>query len=217
MLRVVGAIIALLLCPSFAVGQQPTQPRFWKGKLEIHQFNFSFGTQTQENKTTLFRGVDLWKYEYELYQNPDGVAREELTAMNRNRSVEGPLDIRLLDYTRGSGFVFDKGGKEATRGPLVPVSGRTSGSRRILGLVCVGTNYEWATSQHATVQLQSWRAQNSSFKVPLLEVEYFTDNTGALLALTITVVRSLEPVPHLPNSLFQLPPGLNVVEVPSVR
>jgi len=217
MCRALGVGAMFLLLPLFAAAQQPLQSGFWKGRLQIHQFNFSFGTRTQGKKTDVQRGVDIWKYEYELYQNANGIAREELKSLNRNRSVELPLDIRIMNYGRGTGFVFDRGGKEAITGPFVPVAGRALGSRRILGFECEGKEYEWTTFQHAAVRLQTWTARNSSFKVPLLQVEYFNDDTGALLALTIQMVSELEAVPDLPPSLFQIPQDLHVVKVPTVR
>lgn len=217
MRRALGLTFVVLLFSCFAFAQKPVQPLFWKGKFQIYQLNFSFGTRTERNRTEVHRGADLWKYEYELYQNADGVARQELTSMNRNRTVEGPLDVRLMDYSRGSGIVFDKGGKDALSGPLVPVPGRRSSQRRILGFDCEGKEYDWTTFQGAKVNLQSWSAQDSTLKVPLLEVEYFTDDKGSLLALTIQVVSEIEPVSQLPDSLFQFPRGLHVVKAPSVR
>ncbi len=213
----VKVVVALAFCAAPCGGQQASESGFWKGKFEIHQYNLSFGTGV-ENKALVFRSVDLWKSDYDLYQNPAGVAREELTHMNRNRSVEGPLDIRVLDYSRGDGLVFDKGGRDATKGPLIPpVPGKSLGSRRILGFKCEGKEYQWTTFQQAKVRIERWAPQDTSFKVPLLRVGYFTDDTGALLALTVEVVTQLEPVPNLPASLFEAPAGLHVVNLPSVE
>ena len=138
--------------------------------------------------------------------------------MNTNRSVEGPLDVRILDYSRGEGLVFDKGASLAIRGPLRPPGAeRALEPRQILGFTCDVAEYRWTDLQHGTVQLQRWTARDSSLRVPLLEVEYYADNSGALLALTVRVVSELETAQQLPASLFQAPPGLKITEVPFVQ
>lgn len=190
---------------------------FWRGELEIRRFNFSYAVGVR-NGNRVVRSVGVWKRNYDLYQNPGGVVREVLTSINRNRSVEGPMDVRLFNYLDGKGLVFDKGRSQAVEGPILPpVPGRTLGKRFILGFSCEGSDYEWKTPQHATVELQSWTANNSSFKVPLLQVEYFTDGVGALIAMTVRVVSRVEPSAELPASLFQPPAGLRVVHVPMVQ
>lgn len=217
MRKAVVLSLPIVLLGSVAGAQETPQTGFWKGKFEINQYNLSFATGV-ENKTLVFRGVDLWKNDYDLYQNPAGVAREELTHMNRNRSVEGPLDIRLLNYNRGDGLVFDKGGSDATRGPLIPpASEKSLGSQRILGFQCEGKEYQWTTFQHARVRVERWAPRDTTFKVPLLRVDYFTDDTGALLAVTLELVTQLDAVPDLPASLFEPPAGLKVTKLPSIE
>jgi hypothetical protein len=209
--------LALALPLPAARAQYPSQSAFWKGKFEIFQFNLRYGIGV-ENQNLVDRSMELWKSVYDLYQDAEGVAREELTHLNRNRSVEGPLDVRILDYSRGEGLVFDKGGPSAIRGPLrPPATGQALEAREILGFTCDGTEYRWTTFQQATVQLQRWTARDSSLKVPLLEVEYFTDNTGAMLSLTVRVVSKLEKSPQLPASLFEPPKGLKITEVPDIE
>ena len=212
------ALALIFLTPGLlANAQQDSRSTFWKGKLEVRQFNFSYAVGVR-NKSHVVRSVGVWKSNYDLYQNPEGVVREELTFINRNRSVEGPMDVRLFNYAGGKGLVFDKGSPQAVEGPLAPpVPGRRLGERRILGFTCEGKEYQWKTFQQATVELQSWTANDSSLKVPLLQVEYFTDNTGALLALTVRVVSHVEPASDLLPSLFRPPAGLHVVHVPIVE
>jgi hypothetical protein len=160
----------------------------------------------------------VWETDYDLFQSPAGVVREQMTNMNWHPSVEAPMDIRLLDYTRGYGLVFDKGGRQAIRGPLSPpVAGTPLEQRQILGFICDGKQYDWTTPQHARVQLQRWSARDSDLKVPLLQVEYFTDDTGALLTLRVTAVSQLERTSGLPASLFEPPAGLHPIDVPSVE
>src|SRR5574337_812652 len=117
------AMSTVFLPPANA--QQSPQADFWKGKLEIRQFNFSYAVGVR-NKNLAVRSVDLWRSDYDLYQDLSGVAREELAFINRNRSVEGPMDVKLFNYANGTGLVFDKGRPQAIEGPLVPpVAGQT--------------------------------------------------------------------------------------------
>jgi hypothetical protein len=196
-------------------GQGCTQAGFWRGKVQIYQFNFSYGVAGGD-RAIASPSVDLWKYTYDLYQDPAGVAREQLTSMNRNRSVEGPLDVRLMDYGRGYGLIFDKGSPRAVAGPLTRGPGRALGQRTILGFACEGTEYQWKTFQHATVRLESWTARDGSFKVPLLQLEYFLESDGTLLSLTVEVVSEAEPSERMPSSFFEPPRGLRIVRLPSV-
>jgi hypothetical protein len=211
--------IALTLLSAKGGVPQLSAPHFWKGKYHVFYYDLSEKTSHDyiHNKDLIIRGSQLWTQEYDLYEGAGGIVREELTHMNRNRSVEAPMDIRLLDYTAGTGLVFDKGGREAIKGPLVPPApGRHLGSRLIMGFSCEGKEYEWKTFQGATVDLQRWSAVGSGPKVPLLEVSYFTDATGALLGLTVQVVEKLEPTEELPRSLFEPPPGLHIMPVPLI-
>jgi len=208
-------VLMILAMPAYA--QQDSQTASWKGKLEVRQFNFSYAVGVR-NQRLVVRSVDVWKTNYDFYQNTSGIVREELTFINHNRSVGGPMDIRLLNYADGEGLVFDKGRPEAIEGSLKPpVPGKSLGVKHILGFSCEGSEFEWKTFQHASVELQSWRVVNSSLRVPLLQVEYFSDDTGALIALTVRVASQVGPSPALPPSLFQPPEGLRIVHVPMVE
>ena len=212
-------LVCLTVLLGAAVGgaQQASHAGFWKGKLQITQYNFSNATVHDyvRGRDYTRRGVDLWKEEYNLYQSPAGVVREELISMNRGRSVEGPMDVRLLDYPRGYSLVFDKGGGRAVKEPLdPPVPGESIGSRGILGFVCDGREYKWSTFQRSKVELRSWSTRDSDFKVPLLQLESMSESDGALLALRVRVVSTLEPASGLPASLFEPPPDLDVISFP---
>ena len=130
------------------------QNDFWKGQYAIFQYHFMYGNDVKnENRVT--RSVWFREFDYDLYQNDSGIAREELTHMNTNRSVEGPLDVRLLDYAHGNGRVWDKGGNQVIEGPLGPlVPGKSLGTRQILGFTCEGKEYEWTTFQRARVRTE---------------------------------------------------------------
>lgn len=210
-------VVAFALCAGPGGAQEQSQPGLWRGRLQVFQFNFMYGVGVQD-RSLVTRDVEVRRSDYDLYQSAAGVAREELAHIDWNRSVEGPMDIRLFDYARGYGLVFDKGGSQAVRGPLVPpAAGKPLEQRRILGFVCDGTEYEWTTFQHARVELEQWYARDSDLRVPLLQVEYFTDDTGALLTLRVTAVSQLERASGLPASLFQAPAGLHAIDVPWIQ
>jgi len=210
-----AVVIWLLLLPLPRIASAPPADS-WKGKYSTFRYNFLYGKDTKA-ENVVSRNTELWRTDYELYQNDAGVARQELTHMNWKRSIEAPMDVRLLDYGHGYGRVWDRGGTQLIEGPLGPLAtGKSLGTRQILGFTCEGKEYEWTTFQHAKVQLQSWSAQNSTFRVPLLRVEYFTDDTDSLLGLTVEVVTAVEPANDLPSSLFEVPLGLHVSRVLSI-
>lgn len=220
-MRVVTTIIlAFVVSVARAGGQDSPRGSFWQGQFQVYQFTFTntIAHNSVLNKNFRYRGTDLTKYTYKLYQNPDGVAREELASMNRNRSVEAAIDVRLLNYRTGEGIAFNKSGIQGIKGPLVPpVQGKDIGERRILGFACAGQEFRWQTNQGGMVELQRWSARNSDFRVPLLDVEYSADRTGALLGLWIRTVNRLEQADELPASLFESPSGLHFVQVPIVE
>jgi hypothetical protein len=204
--------LAVVLGSALSWAQEHSQPDSWKGKYEFYQFNLG------EDKGLAFHDAFNWKSDYDLYQNRDGVARLELTHLNRNRLLEGPLDIQLLDYRQGVGWVWDKGGALAIKGPLgPPAEGKSLGTRQILGFTCEGKEYERTTFQQGKVQLQSWSARDTNFRFPLLRVSYHTTSTGVLSALIVQVVTQLEPVSDLPASLFEVPAGLRATAVRSIE
>jgi len=215
---------AILICLAALVGgapsgaQERSGPSSWKGKYVEYQFNLAGAVAVggDTNGSVVHSGSD-WRSDYDLYQNDRGVVRLELTRMNRYRSVEGPLENKILDYSRGVGWIWDKGGTTAIEGPFgPPVAGKSLGRRQILGFTCGGEEYEWKTGQQSRVQLQSWSPQDTSFRFPVLRVQYVTDSAGVLLALIVDVVTQVEAVPDLPSSLFNPPAGLKVHSVPSL-
>ena len=204
--------LAVLLGGAISWAQDYSHSIFWKGKYEVYQFNLG------EDKGSVAHHADEWKSDYDLYQNQSGLVRLELTHMNRNRSIEGPLDIQITDYRQGVGWVWDKGSTLAIKGPLrSPSGGKSLGTRQIIGLTCEGKEYEWTTFQQAKVDLQSWSAQETNFKLPLLRVRYVTDSAGVLSALIVEVVTKLEPTTALPESLFEVPAGLQFNLVRSIE
>lgn len=226
-LRPALALCICLVAPLVAPVQ--TRPGAeWRGKLVIERFNFVYGTGQkyvygpggtfEGTKPLVARRVEPATRDYDLYQGRGGVVREQLTRATGQRSIGPPRDIRLLDYHTGSGLVFDKDGTTAMQGPLTPPAAPLDiGKRKILGFACYGKKYVWRTSQGATVELAIWTPAESGMIVPLLEVEYFTDKTEALLGLTVQFVSQIEPASNLPESLFQRPKGLRVTNVPFVQ
>src|SRR5579859_1420471 len=95
MLRTLFMGLIFITSSTLAKTPQLSESGFWKGKFEIFQYNFLHSTGVGD-RSLVSREMELWKFDYDLYANEQGVAREELTHMNRNRSLEGPLDVRLL-------------------------------------------------------------------------------------------------------------------------
>src|ERR1035438_1245839 len=144
----VAVVLCLMMWPLPRMTSAPPTD-FWKGKYAIFHYNFMYGKDVKD-ESRVSRSVWFREFDYDLYQNDAGVAREELTHMNTARMVEGPLDVRLLDYVHGYGRLWDKGGTQLIEGPLgPPVPGKSLGTRQILGFTCEGKEYEWTTFQHA--------------------------------------------------------------------
>jgi hypothetical protein len=215
----IHTLLTVVLTAGLSPAQQPSQTGFWQGKLESYSFDFFYGVGI-EDSTVISREGWVERHEYDLYQSPAGVAREELTNLTRTRTmtiVGSPYNIRIFDYTRGKGVAFFKDRQEGAEGPLIPlleVSPRQP--RTILGFACEGKHYRWATFQNATVELDTWTAQGGGPRVPLLEVSYVTDPRGSLLGLTVTMVTKLEPAADLPASLFEVPERVRPTHVESV-
>lgn len=224
------SIMAVLLClsaPLLGLGQGPPNTE-WQGKIEIHIYNFLFGTGQRYvyghggsfvgTKSIVVRRVETATRNYDLYVGPGGVAREQLTRATGQPSI-GPLkDIRLLHYSAGWGLVFNRGGSTAIKGPLTPsTSPREIGTRTILGFLCEGKQYKWRTRHGGTVELETWAATRPVVTVPLLQVTHLTDKAGALLALVVQFVAMIKPTSNLPKSLFEPPTGLQVSPVPFIE
>lgn len=217
MQRGVSLGLMLAFCAALSAVPQSSEPRFWRGKFHLFQFHFLYSLGV-EDRNLVKRDVVVRQTDYDLVQSPAGIVREELTHMNWNPSVGGPMGVRLLDYSRGVGIVFDKDRGQALRGPLLPpVAAVPLEQRQILGFLCDGKEYDWTTSQLARVQMQRWSARDSDLKVPLLEVEYFTKDNGELLSLNVAEVSDIESVSGTPASVFEPPSGLHIFEVPSIE
>ena len=225
--RSIIAVLFCLLAPLFGLGQGPRKTD-WQGKVEIHKYNFLYGTGQRYvyghggnfvgTKPIVTRHVETATRDYDLYVGAGGTVREQLTHATGQPSIGPPKDVRLLHYGVGWGLVFDRGKSTAVRGPLTPpTSPREIGTRTILGFLCEGKQYKWRTRQGGTVDLQTWRATRSGIGVPLLQITHFSDKTGTLLALVVQFVALIKPVSSLPESLFQQPTGLRVTHVPFIE
>ncbi len=212
---------AFLLPSPLWCGQEASRSRegYWKAQLHIVSFGFGEVTERnyESNRTRVFQNVDVQQYKYNIFQNPRGIVREELSFISRNRSVEPPLENRLYDYDRGFQLAFDKGREDAVRWIHKPPMSQTPlQSRRILGHLCRGTQYEWR-DRGRTFRHQRWFVEDVDFRTPLLEIRYVFDATDSLLDMEVRVVSEMEVVPHLPASMFEAPAGLKIVEIPSIE
>ncbi|HUI42874.1 MAG TPA: hypothetical protein VL523_12990 [Terriglobia bacterium] len=204
--------VACIFVAPAAPSQEIPPAGFWQGTYSTYQFNFSFGVGHDylAQKDFTSRSEDMWQLDYKLYLSPAGVAREELAHMNRTRSIEGPMDVRLLDYARGTAVVFDKDGR-AVSGPLgPPVQGVVIGTRVILGFTCEGKRYSW-NGANTRLEMESWTPQDPGIRLPVLQVIYVSDERATLISMEVKVVSKLEPAEGLPASIFHLPGGIKPV------
>ncbi len=209
----------LLLGVGMAGAQEPPATGYWRGVYEVRQFFFSkaIAHDTAHNRDYILRSTDLTKFDYSFYQNPDGVVRADLTRMNRNRSVEGPYDVAIMDFARGTRITFDKRGKQAVEAPVLPPGrGQPMGRRTIMGIECDGVSYRWEVTTDM-ISSEQWTPRDSTLRLPLLTVEYRTDTRqGALADLWLRIVTKIEESPQVPASLFAPPPGLELIRMPYV-
>jgi hypothetical protein len=213
---------AAYLLIGLSVGYQESytfaQERSWKGKLTIVTFNFSEATEHNNVLKTdrVLQNATMEWYGYDLYQSAQRIVREELTYISRNRSVELPMDVKILDYGRNTEVTFDKGGTQEARWRLMPPTHPTPlETRGILGQTCQGLQYEWKKDGY-TLRRQLWLAKDTNFKTPLFQMRYLFKPAGTMIYMETRVVTEFEPVPDLPASLFEAPQGLKVVDMPDV-
>ena len=213
--RVVFA--ALAACLSLAPQSPCQQGAFWKA--EIRESDYAFGLIKHIYPCqSVYPGGNVSNYRYDVYQAPGGILRKELAWTDFPRmGITPPLDITLIDFTRGYKLVYDKGGKKAERSKLKDVGKPAQlAAMQLLGQRCEGKEYQWTDRRGELVRVKEWVTADADFKLPLLQFIYTFDQSGALTGLTTVVVTSLRTVPSFSPSLFEPPPGLEVETAGSI-
>jgi hypothetical protein len=192
-----------------------TPPESWKGTVEaaIFRFEVTDVNAAREGSQGAYRMLPERRV-YTIYQNSKGMVRRELTFLSRNRWIEGPMDFALFNYKTGYAVFWDKNGSRAERGYFRPrATPSTVGSRRILGRLCTGYEYNWQDTPTNRQERVQWIATDANLPEPLLETWYSFDEPNVLVYVEITVVTELEQVGELPDSMFEPPPGMPVVNI----
>ena len=190
-------------------------PECWKGKVEVVIFDFSESASKPvgEASHNAYRARPE-RRTYAIYQNSRGIVRRELTFLSRNRIIESPMDFALFNYQTGYGVFWDKNGSRAEGGYFRPrATPSTLGTRRILGHLCTGYEYNWQDTPTSREERVQWIATDANLPEPLLETWYSFDEPNVLIYVEITVVTELEHVAELPDSMFEPPPGMPVVNI----
>mgnify|MGYP001390961837 CR=1 FL=1 len=214
-----GTLLALAVCLSLARPSPCQQGGYWKA--EIRESDYAFGLIKHIVPChSVYPGAGVSNYKYDLYQAPGGILRKELvwTDSPRADSIMPPMDITLIDLTRGYKLVYDKGGKRAERSTLKDVGKPTPlAPMQLLGHQCDGKEYQWIDRRGQLIRVKEWVTADADFKLPLMEFSYAFDHSGALSILETKVVTALQMVPSLPSALFEPPPGLEVEPAGSTR
>jgi hypothetical protein len=187
---------------------------YWAGHLTVVEFNYARNEveKPARGEGKEFESVGLTVYTFEVYQNPQGVVRHQLSSMSRNRGLEPGLDVQLLDYAAGYMVSFNKGARVAFK-TAMPLPGGTAQplqARELLGHRCRGVETRWKDINHNSMRTESWTSTDSNFHDPLLKITTISDLSGHLGMIRMEAITELRKAGHLDESLFQIPPKLEV-------
>ncbi len=187
---------------------------YWKARLEVVVFDFGEAVEEIPGPRRLFHKAVRVGYTYDVYQSPLEVVRRQVINQTSKQASEGDRGTQLIDYRRGSVTTLLHGEK-AVRFPLIPPGAATTelDDRRILGLNCKGTQIAYQDGNRFRHVRQAWVPAGSSFKDYVLEIAYIYNPDGSVAEVSLGVTTMLERVSPLDPALFELPPGLEVVDV----
>ena len=201
------------------LGLAPARPatapaEYWKGRVEVAIFRFTESAINAVGEgSPVYRALPE-RRTFAIYQIPKGIVRRELTFLSRNRVIEGPMDFALFNYETGYSVFWDKNATRAERGYFrLRATPSTVGTRRILGNLCTGYEYNWQDTPASREERVQWIATDANLPEPLLETWYSFDEPNVLVYVEVAVVSELEQVGELPDSMFEPPPGMPVVNI----
>jgi hypothetical protein len=206
-------LIGLATCRPAIAGQT-----YWAGHLKVAEFDFAENTKEGQGPDAggQLESADLTTYIFEVFQDPRGVVRHQFTSMSRNRGLDAGLDVQLFDYSAGYMVSFNKGAKAAYKSPM-PIPGGVVThlpGQRILGHQSRGVETRWNDLNHHMMIIKTWTPVDCSFRDPLFKMTTISDQSGRLEKITVEVITDLKEVNHLEESLFHLPPGLDLKTFP---
>jgi hypothetical protein len=153
-------------------------------------------------------------YSYTVYQNDQGTVRHEILKEEPGGANEQGRRAEINNYSQGYTLAFDPGVSQAIRVPLIypnttstPLPGR-----ELLGYKCNGVRREWLQRNHFRDVREIWTPAEIEFKDPLLEVFYGYNPANQLDLVEVRAVRSMQPSPPVAPSLFELFPGMTIVD-----
>lgn len=186
------------------IGAKESPNGYWTGELHIVEVNYGGQTFIREQN-------------YRLYQDPAGIARRELTLTWGGGMPCVGCEIRIYDYPAGTITSFDRSGSVAFEAPsLSPASGqsKTLEGRVIMGYHCTGRELSWRQHTNRYLRVRdTWTATRTTFKTPLLAIEYAYDSSGALIYMRSEYVTSFSPSGPLAEELFRAPAPRKLIKV----
>lgn len=200
--------------------QAPALPeqKYWVGHLKVAEFSFAQNTVQSPGPDagTEYESADLTVYTFNIYQDPRGVVRHELSSMSRNRSLEPGLDVRLFNYPQNYTVSFNKGAKSALKSAM-PLPGgirRQLQGQQILGHRCKGVEMRWDDMNGYRSEIKTWTPIDCAFRDPLLKITTVWDRTGRLGKMQVEAMTDLRQEANLEDSLFRVPAGVNIEKFP---
>lgn len=190
---------------------------YWQGHLRVADFTYEKNTiEAGTGAGSQYDSASLTNFSYLVYQNPEGIVRHELTSMSRNRGLEPGLDVRIFGYAEGYLVSYNKGGQVAYRSVMPLPGGKTSplNEQQILGHRCRGVETRWDDTNGYVRVVSAWSPTDCDFRGPLLMVTKVSDQSGRLWEMRVEVITDLEEVRSLSDSLFRLPAGMKIQNIP---
>jgi len=208
------SLVSLLNPGRLAPGADTSPSGYWKGALDVASYDYTVATEEAPGKSQAkYSMVIVVRSTFNVYQNPAGTVRRELTFLSRNRIIEPPLDYALFDYGTGHVLAWDKGSDRVERSDFrMAASPSSLGTRSILGRLCTGSEYDWEESG-TKVRRTQWFATGDGFHDPLLDVIHMYSGQDVLSYIEIRVMTRLDPAGPLPGTTFEPPSGLPVYDV----
>src|SRR5208282_763725 len=211
--------LLLALLAQSANGQIKPSHSFWTAQQEVivlrcdeSNGNPCFYDVNDEGIVSYDRRGTLDRYTYDVYQNEMGIVRRRLISASSHAVMEQGRREQLVNYPQRYALVFDLGGGQAVRVPLVfpNTTSTTLGDRQILGIKCHGVLRKWVQQRNRFRRSEeTWIATGSDFKEPLFQVDYGSGNNSILVE--VHVIRSFKVSPPLEPSIFKLPGAYQVV------
>jgi hypothetical protein len=178
------------------------------------------GQESSDQAGSADRVIEM-QFNYLIYQNPDGLVRQELVSAPLADSVGIGRDVALYDFPKGFVVAFDKARPLAVRyqlddidkNPFLPQA-TDLGWRDTLGYRCRGAeNREHFPRTTLIAIRQTWVAVEIGFKKPLLDTRKYVKPDGEETYTATRVISNVKRVRWLSPSLFSVPHNYKITAV----